>query len=331
MGLSIARGGILLFIGCCLVFSQTSCVSTEEVELPPHINLSPEELDLSRPGSPGEGKSPGDLGLSVEANESDSLERLEVLPGARVRSVKRGGPAALAGLEAGDVILSINGNEVGDRDGFEALAQRAKPGETMTLEVRRGTVVLVAKVTAGSLPEGTAPVELYRADPLKSRAGYRTVILNRGAESTLAAEVVKIFPGSSLPGGGLAVGDRITQLEGKPLASAQDLVRRFFEEHDFGDDVELSVLRGDEEKILEVTLWAPRRRISALKVPILFTYESSLKPDRSRFYFIDLFIISLFGYLRDEGEREIRFLSLIRFRTGYGELVEETPQTGEGP
>ena len=43
------------------------------------------------------------------------------------------------------------------------------------------------------------------------------------------------------------------------------------------------------------------------------------------FALLDLWIISLFEYQRDGGERSYRLLKFIRFGSGYGELVEETP------
>jgi len=317
-----------LLAGCLTSCTLTSC-TREIVEFPPHVNISPEEVELAGSGATAGEAPAAHLGLTVEANESDSLERLEVLPGARVRSVERGGPAALAGLQSGDVVLGANGMALADRDGFRAIAGKVKPGELLTLEVRRGTVVSEMRVIAGGIEEKTIPRELYRADPLKSRAGYRTVLVGRGDEKRVAAELVKVFPRSPLPGCGLVVGDRITRLEGRPLTSAQDLVRRLLEEHAFGDDVEITILSGSGEETLEVSLWAPRRRISGLRIPLLFTYESSLKPDRTSWDILDLFIFSLFGYRRDGGEREYRILSLFRFRTGYGELVEEPARGGQ--
>ena len=58
--------------------------------------------------------------------------------GASVRDVVRGGPAWNAGLRPGDVILSIDGDLVTDRNRLTlAVAQRV-PGSQVELEVRRG-------------------------------------------------------------------------------------------------------------------------------------------------------------------------------------------------
>ena len=79
---------------------------------------------------------------------------------------------------------------------------------------------------------------------------------------------------------------------------------------------------------LVVSLWAPDRCVTGVRVPILFTYESSLRPRETRFWLLDLFVISLFAYRSEEAESEISFLSLFRFRSGYGELIEEGEEDG---
>ncbi|SDZ93766.1 RIP metalloprotease RseP [Rubrimonas cliftonensis] len=79
----------------------------------------------------------GDVALDIARNGE---ERRVVAPWrapARVDAVTPGGAADRAGLEAGDVILAVNGEPV---DGFSALqkATRASGGETMRLTVLRG-------------------------------------------------------------------------------------------------------------------------------------------------------------------------------------------------
>lgn len=299
---------------------ELSCVSTEETELPSHVNISPEE---PRVGESSEVPPAVHLGCSVERNESDTLEKLEVLPGVRVSRVDNGGPAALAGLKTGDVILLANGVATNDRDALEAVARRTGEGKTLKLEVRRDTVVFETELLLTPLPRGATPVELYRVDPVKTRAGYRTVTFGAAGETRVAAEVVRIFPRSHLPDSGVRVGDRIIALEKQQISSAQHLVRSLLSEHDFGDVVGVTLLRDGDQTEVDLELWEPGRRIAAIELPILFSYESNLRPSRTRFELLDLFIISLFGYCQEEGETEISFLSLFRFRSGYGELIEE--------
>ncbi len=297
-----------------------SCVLTEPVERVPVVELSAEEF----PPAAVAGPAASFLGLEVEANESEDLERLEVLPGARVASVAAGGPAARAGLAAGDVISAVGGAAVSDRDAFLALAKDAPPGRTLRVEARRGTVVFEASLEPAPPIAGAPLVELYRVDPLRLRAGLRTFVFFKGAGAgRAAAEVVKIDPGSPLERSRLNAGDLILEVDGRPVHSAQDLVRRLVEEHAAGERVDLLCLRGGKEFTASVRLWEPGRRLARLSLPFVFGYERSLRPDRLRWALVDLFFLSLFEFRREEGEREYRILTFIRWRTGYGELIEE--------
>jgi serine protease Do len=300
-----------------------SCATTEPVEVPPAVNVCVGALSAG--SEPPRG---GNIGLQVETNESNSLERLEVLPGVRVQSVLGGGPADLAGVKQGDVVLSVNDTPVSRPDAFEALAQGAPPGGELRLEARRDTIAFEAKVMVGPPVRGAPPVELYRADPVKLRAGFRTVTLEGPGARRTAAEVVKLFPGSPLAGAEIVPGDRILSLSGVEISSAEDLVRRVLEDHEFGDRVTLELRRGEASLTRQVRLWAPRRHLTKLVIPILFNYEWHLTPRRTQWALLDFWLFSFFEVRREEGEKEVRFLSLFRFRSGFGELVEE-PREGK--
>ena len=57
--------------------------------------------------------------------------------GARVASVVEGGPAARAGLRAGDVLRSLDGDEVEDSGSLSSLVGDHRPGDEVTLTVTR--------------------------------------------------------------------------------------------------------------------------------------------------------------------------------------------------
>ncbi len=70
------------------------------------------------------------LGLSA----SDSVDGS---PGVLVTEVADGGPAALAGLKAGDVVLSVGGKKMTTREDLRAALEARRPGDTLELEVVR--------------------------------------------------------------------------------------------------------------------------------------------------------------------------------------------------
>jgi putative serine protease PepD len=67
--------------------------------------------------------------------------------GARLRSVEPAGPAAAAGLRAGDVITKLDGHVLDDGVDLIALVRKYAPGSVVPLEYHRGTQTRTASVT----------------------------------------------------------------------------------------------------------------------------------------------------------------------------------------
>jgi putative serine protease PepD len=72
--------------------------------------------------------------------------------GARIASVRSGTPAAKAGLHAGDVITKLDGTPIGSSDELQQAIDARKPGDQITLEVRRGSTTRTVHVTLGTRP-----------------------------------------------------------------------------------------------------------------------------------------------------------------------------------
>jgi regulator of sigma E protease len=72
---------------------------------------------------------------------------------ARLGEVIKGGPAALAGLKPGDLIVSVNGTHIGN---YKELAEyiNAHPGQTASLAVRRANTDLTIPVNIGREKDG---------------------------------------------------------------------------------------------------------------------------------------------------------------------------------
>jgi putative serine protease PepD len=87
------------------------------------------------------------LGLSVGNNPSGS--------GAQVGTVRSGGPAAGAGLEAGDVIVAVNGVRIEDAAQLTAVVAEHRPGDTLRLTVERNGSTLQLSATLGTRPAST--------------------------------------------------------------------------------------------------------------------------------------------------------------------------------
>jgi len=310
-------------IACMTLFMLTGCVSSESRVLVPSIAMSPEFLQLNSTQPVNEDGV--DFGLDVVTNESDSLFNLEVLPGVRVRAVEEGGPAGVAGIQVGDVILLINGQQINHPDTLTAVALNADPDTSLDFQLRRDTTILQATVAGRDRLASAMPLtELYRIDPLRSRAGYITEVIDSASGNPYTvARIVAFDPASPLPDYGLELNDLVISLENIPIESGQDLITRLNSQHDFGDRVRLSILRDNAVMVLETDLWDPGRRINRVSLGPLLQYESNLGTQSSRFSFLDFWLFSVYRYTRTEGERQHRLLELFTFSSDYGALVEE--------
>lgn len=94
---------------------------------------------------PGERRAVLGVGLDRDAEE------------ARVATMASDGAAAKAGLKVGDVILRFAGQEIPAYTQLLPLVQKHKPGDIVTLQVRRGDEVLQLQVTLGELRRSAPP------------------------------------------------------------------------------------------------------------------------------------------------------------------------------
>ncbi len=69
--------------------------------------------------------------------------------GVRLTGVRAGGPAETAGIQGGDIIIEIGDYEVADLYAMTEVLQKFKPGDTVTIRVRRGDEVLELEATFG--------------------------------------------------------------------------------------------------------------------------------------------------------------------------------------
>jgi pimeloyl-ACP methyl ester carboxylesterase len=94
-------------------------------------------------------------------------------PGAEVRDVEIGSPAAQAGLQKGDTVLSINGKTLNDAVAFQRLYRAWRAGDTLEMEVQRERQSRRLRFTLPPLPyENLEGVDIVY-DSITTDLGHR--------------------------------------------------------------------------------------------------------------------------------------------------------------
>lgn len=199
-------------------------------------------------------------------------------------------PAEKAGLEMGDSILSLDGEEIAYDSDLGDLIEAHQPGDTLTLELSREGEVQELTVELGENPDSTGTAYLgvqYHMRPGMGFVGrghlpgfqfqvipgeggrFRNVLpfilkmpfkAHEEGFFTFGGDVRGIFiasveEGSPAEDAGLKVHDVITKLDGEEIAGLEEFTQAIAA-HAPGDEVTLTMARSgeDEEIQLAVTL-----------------------------------------------------------------------------
>ena len=167
----------------------------------------------------------GRLGVTIqEVNQqlADSFG-LKRPGGALVAAVEANGPAAKAGIKAGDVILKFNGQAISSSAELPGQVADVKPGTKATLEISRSGTFKDIDVTVGELKAG----KLAAADtPDKDhgRLGLAVRPLNPDESKQVGAKglVVEEVSGPAARAG-IQSGDVVLAVNGTPIQSVEQL------------------------------------------------------------------------------------------------------------
>jgi serine protease Do len=168
----------------------------------------------------------GRLGVTIqEVNQALAGSfGLKKAGGALVASVENGSPAAKAGLKSGDVVLKIDGVDIGSSLDLSSRVSTMKPGTAAQLEIWRDGKAREVTVSVGEAA-GAKTVAAAKADLSGARLGV--AVRNLSPEEQKAASVqggliVEQVAGAAAKAG-IRQGDIILAVNGKAVKSVDEL------------------------------------------------------------------------------------------------------------
>ena len=193
----------------------------------------------------------GWIGIKIQPNSGDIAHSLsqQAQRGVIVSSVSEGSSAKAAGIEAGDIILSFDGQPIDDTKNFSRMVAETEVGKTINLEIWRDKQIRKISLPVMLMPEEpslykeakeenrdaaplveTVPERQNAPDGLIdaleiSVADLTPEILNKYSLSNDARGVVVtgVVPGSDAELKGLSVGRLITQIDKKAIFDINDV------------------------------------------------------------------------------------------------------------
>ena len=108
-------------------------------------------IDIANKIIAGEPVTHAYIGLSMQTVNAQNAQQyhLSVNQGAYVAEVAENGPAAAAGIQEGDIIINLAGEEITSADGMILAVRSHKIGETVPITFMRGEEEMTAEVTFG--------------------------------------------------------------------------------------------------------------------------------------------------------------------------------------
>lgn len=201
----------------------------------------------------------GFIGVSLQPVD-DSLARalgLDAAEGAIVARVEPGAPAEAAGIEAGDVILSVDGEAAGDPRQISRSVAGLSPGTEVPVTVFRDgerieVTLTLAQRDAPDGPAEAAPEETGARMGVAVAPVPELMRRSLGLAADEAVAVQSVQPGSPAAQAGLRQGDVILSAAGDGVASAETLSSAWAEAREAGRPLLLQVSREGNPMFLAV-------------------------------------------------------------------------------
>jgi serine protease Do len=201
----------------------------------------------------------GWLGVLIQ-NVDESLAEamdLSTTEGALVSQVVKDGPAEVAGLKRGDVIVEVDGKRIKNTLELRNTIAETSPGTTVDLSVIRDGKTKRIGVELGELPDQEEARQMTRttSDRLGLEVGPLTERLAErlGYEGETGVLVTRVAPHSAADRAGLQENDLIVEIDKKEIESV-DEYEEVLEDINPGETLLLLVRRSDASFFLPLKL-----------------------------------------------------------------------------
>ncbi|HEX2390758.1 MAG TPA: DegQ family serine endoprotease [Casimicrobiaceae bacterium] len=200
----------------------------------------------------------GRIGVQIQELTKEAAEAfgLKQANGALVNGVEKDGPSAKAGVEAGDIILKVDGRDVRSSNDLPRIITAIRPGTKITLTVWRKGAQKDVAVTVAEMKEDAAAAQPRRGSPApkeKAKPNRMGLVLSDLTDEqrkelelksggVLVEDVVGVVRGNVQPGDViLAMIQKGTPVEAKSAAQVNELLGKL----EKGASVTLQMRRGD--------------------------------------------------------------------------------------
>ena len=201
----------------------------------------------------------GYLGVWFSGIPADMKDELQATQGILIRSVEQGAPAEKAGIEAGDVVVEVDGTPVRDESQFREMIADKSPDTPVTLKILRDGKPMTLKATLGAHPDDAEEPRMARAEPSRKQgvlerlgiaAGEIPAALQRELGGAQGVYVQRVAPDSPAADE-LQAGDVILAVNRTPVKTVAEL-ERALQAAPSGRFVRMRVLRQADDRTMEV-------------------------------------------------------------------------------
>ena len=168
----------------------------------------------------------GWIGVKVEINNQPIMlsDNQTFKGGVTISSISPNSPASKSGLEAGDVIISFNGNDIKDAKHFSRMIAESNIGNDIILRIWRNNQSKDLSLKIALMPETSSNLTSAPIDTeIKKPNGYiedlGLVVEEKGNEII----VLEVLADASAAIQGIKSGDIIQKIDGKDVSSIEDL------------------------------------------------------------------------------------------------------------